>query len=79
MILLTVGKIRRGGYLFVSWIGDHGNHVHVFRDGKLITKWNLDQDCEEPGSRQVSRKVRDIIRELKAEGRFEYESKKSNR
>ena len=29
-----MGKIRRGGYLFVWWAGDHPpRHVHVF-DGK---------------------------------------------
>jgi hypothetical protein len=32
-----VGKIRRGGYLFIWWKGDHRpRHVHVHNnDGKL--------------------------------------------
>jgi len=32
-----VGKIRRGGFVFLSWAGDHApRHVHVYRDGVLI-------------------------------------------
>jgi hypothetical protein len=32
-----VPKVRRGGYVFVSWVGDHSpRHVHVYRDGKLV-------------------------------------------
>lgn len=37
-----MGKIRVGGYIFVTWIGDHEpRHVHVFKDGQLIVKWDL--------------------------------------
>ncbi len=74
-----MGKIRRANYVFVSWVGDHGNHVHVYRDGHLVTKWDLDHDCEEPGSKAASRKIKDLIQELKAEGKLQYESKKSSR
>ena len=35
-------KIRRGNYVFLSWRGDHGHHVHVFRDGSFVVKWDLD-------------------------------------
>jgi hypothetical protein len=29
--------------VFVFWIGDHDpRHVHVYRDGKLVAKWDLD-------------------------------------
>ena len=36
-------KIRRGGYIFFIWQSDHApRHVHVYRDGKLIVKWDLD-------------------------------------
>jgi hypothetical protein len=42
-----VGKIRRGNFIFVTWIGDHSpRHVHVYRDGKLVLKWNLDAEKE---------------------------------
>lgn len=72
-------KIRRGNYTFVSWIGDHGNHVHVYRDGRLVTKWNLDHGCEEPGSKRAPGAVRELIEELRAEGRLFYEDKEGRR
>ena len=35
-----MGKIRRGGFVFVTWKGDHSPyHVHVYRDGTLVLKW----------------------------------------
>ena len=38
-----MGKLRRGGYIFMAWKGDHPpRHVHVYRDGKLVVKWDLD-------------------------------------
>jgi len=38
-----VGKIRRGGFVILTWKGDHTpRHVHVYRDGKLVVKWSLD-------------------------------------
>jgi hypothetical protein len=39
-----MGRARRGGYIFIWWIGDHPpRHVHVFdNDGKIITRVNLD-------------------------------------
>jgi hypothetical protein len=38
-----VPKIRRDGYIFFSWKSDHTpRHVHVYRDGELVVKWDLD-------------------------------------
>jgi hypothetical protein len=74
-----MGKIRRGGYVFVTWIGDHGNHVHVYQDSRLVMKWDLELDTEEPGFRPASRQLRELIRELKTEGEFRYENKESHR
>ncbi len=38
-----MGKVRRGGYVFVTWKGDHApRHVHVYRDGKLVVKRGLE-------------------------------------
>ena len=38
-----MGKVRRGGYVFLTWKGDHTpRHVHVYRDGRLVVKWDLD-------------------------------------
>ena len=40
---LIMGKIRRGNYVFVTWIGDHRpRHVHVYSDGKLIVTWDIE-------------------------------------
>jgi hypothetical protein len=60
-------KIRRGGYVFVSWKGDHGpRHVHVSRGGRFVLKWDLERDRVMKGS--ASRRVRKLIVELQAEG-----------
>ena len=43
-----MGKYRRGGYVFITWKGDHPpRHVHVYRDGTLIVKWDLDNQSDE--------------------------------
>jgi len=60
-------KIRRGGYVFLSWKGDHDpRHVHVYRDGRFVVKWDLDRGMVMKGSE--SRRVRALIAELRAEG-----------
>lgn len=63
-----MGKIRRGNHVFVSWIGDHGHHVHVFRDNKLVLKWDLDAGKAIAGT--PTRRVLDLFRELQREGRL---------
>lgn len=38
-----MSKIRRGNYVFITWKGDHRPwHVHVYQDGRLVVKWDLD-------------------------------------
>jgi len=62
-----MGKIRRGGYVFVIWKGDHTpRHVHVYRDGRLVVKWDLDNKKAMKG--QASRKVLALIDQLESEG-----------
>ena len=62
-----MSKLRRGGYIFVSWKGDHSpRHVHVYRDGKLVVKWDLDNDMAMKGN--PPRRVVELIKELEAEG-----------
>ena len=62
-----MGKIRRGGYVFVTWKGDHTpRHVHVYRDGKLVVKWDLDNRQAMTG--KVPRRVITLIDELQSEG-----------
>ena len=62
-----MSKVKRGNYVFLSWKGDHSpRHVHVYRDGKLILKWDLDNEQAMKGS--PSRQILDIIAELESEG-----------
>jgi len=62
-----VGKHRRGGYVFITWSGDHPpRHVHVYRDATLVVKWDLDNRVPMQGV--ASRRVWVLIAELEAEG-----------
>ncbi len=62
-----MGKHRRGGYVFITWKGDHPpRHVHVYRDGKLIVKWDLDN--QKPMKVAATRRIVVLISELEAEG-----------
>lgn len=62
-----MGKIRRSNYVFVTWKGDHSPyHVHVYRDGRLVVKWDLDNALAMKG--KASAKILKIIRELQEEG-----------
>ena len=64
-----MGKIRRGGYVFISYKGDHDpKHVHVFRDGKEIAKWNLQDRVLMSGA--VSARILKLIEELVREGKL---------
>jgi hypothetical protein len=63
------GKLRRGGYIFVSWKSDHPpRHVHVYRKGKLVVKWDLDN--KKPMQGAASKKLLDLISDLENEGRL---------
>ena len=62
-----MGKHRRGGFVFITWKGDHPpRHVHVYRDGTLVVKWDLDNKIPMQGV--ASRRVLALIAELEAEG-----------
>lgn len=62
-----MGKTRRGGYVFITWKGDHPpRHVHVYRDGKLVVKWDLDNQQAMKGA--VTARVLALIEELESEG-----------
>jgi hypothetical protein len=64
-----VGKVRRGGYIFLWWRGDHSpRHVHVYQRGQLIVKWDLNNDRAMVG--RASRKILRLIRDLEKEGRL---------
>jgi hypothetical protein len=62
-----LGKQRRGGYVFITWKGDYPpRHVHVYRDGKLIVKWDLDNKRAMQG--RATARVVALIEELESEG-----------
>ena len=62
-----MARIRRGGYIFLTWIGDHSpRHVHVYRDGKLIVKWDLENKMSMMGD--ANRRILSLIDELESEG-----------
>lgn len=64
-----MGKVRRGGYVFLSYVSDHGpKHVHVYKDGSLIVKWDLDHGVPMKG--KASPKLLDLIHQLQAEERL---------
>ena len=60
-------KIRRGNFIFVTWVGDHSpKHVHVYRDRKLIVKWDLENWAPMKGA--PTQRVLKLIAQLVAEG-----------
>ena len=62
-----MGKVRRGNHVFLTWKGDHGpRHVHVYREGKLVVTWDLEN--WQPMKGQASARVLRLIRELEHEG-----------
>ena len=64
-----MARIRRGGYVFVTWIGDHApRRVHVYGDRGLVLKWDLEHEVPMEGV--PVKRVLDLIRELQREGRL---------
>ena len=53
--------------MFVTWKGDHSPyHVHVYRDGTLVLKWDLEN--ETPMTSKPTRRILRLISELREEG-----------
>jgi len=64
-----MGKHRRGGFVFVTWCGDHKpRHVHIFKDKRLILKWNLEANVVMKG--KLTSKLKVLIDELVREGKL---------
>lgn len=64
-----MAKVRRGGYTFLMWKGDHDpKHVHVFKDGKQVLKWNLENSVVISGT--TNKKLRKLIKLLVTEGKL---------
>jgi hypothetical protein len=64
-----MSRVRRGGFVVVWWKGDHEpRHVHVFRDDRLILKWDLDRWQSIQG--EAPARIRWLLMELRREGRL---------
>jgi hypothetical protein len=64
-----MSRIKRGGYIFWTSVADHSpRHVHVFRDDRLVLKWDLErgQPMQGFGHRRIVR----LITELQREGKL---------
>jgi hypothetical protein len=62
-----MGKLRRGGFIFVWWKGDHPpRHVHVYRNGNLVVKWDL--DSKKPMKGSATKRIIKLIEKLDSEG-----------
>jgi len=60
-----MGKIRHGNYVFLTWKGDHSpRHVHVYRDARLVVKWDLDD--WQPMEGKANRRLLQLIEELES-------------
>lgn len=68
-VLAGMGKIRRGNYVLITWKGDHEpEHVHVYRDGGLVVKWDLEAEQAMVG--RASGRLRRLIADLRQEGKL---------
>lgn len=64
-----MGKVKRGGYIFITRKGDHDpRHVHVFKNGEQVGKWDLEHNQVMEGN--INRQVQRMIDELQKEGRL---------
>ena len=64
---MTMPKTRRNGYVFFAWKSDHTpRHVHVYRGGHLLLKWDLENNKAMAG--KPTRKLVEIIGQLQKEG-----------
>ena len=62
-----MGKVRRGNYVFLTWKGDRSpRHVHVYRDSRLVVKWDLENS--QPMEGKANGRLLQIIEELENEG-----------
>jgi hypothetical protein len=53
--------------VFITWKGDHPpRHVHVYRDGTLVLKWNLEDRVPMYG--KATQRVLRLIADLESEG-----------
>ena len=64
-----MGRIKRGGYIFEFWAGDHfPKHVHILKDRKLIAKVYLKDFTIMEG--KINSKIYRLLLELREEGQL---------
>ncbi len=64
-----MGRIKRGGYVFETWEGDHEPaHVHIYEDGRLVAKVKL-EDLEVLKG-EINSKILCILILLRKDGRL---------
>ena len=62
-----MGENSSRRYVFLTWKSDHApRHVHVYREGILVVKWDLDN--KQPMIGKATRRLRVFIEELDSEG-----------
>ena len=62
-------KIKKGNYFFVAYKGDHGpRHVHIYKDRKMIAKWDLENNLVMKG--RMSGRLKKILNELILENKL---------
>ena len=60
-------RIRRGGFIFLEQIADHApRHVHIYRDGKLVAKFDLENRLAMKGA--MNSRLLKIVEALEKEG-----------
>ncbi|MBI3535812.1 MAG: DUF4160 domain-containing protein [Deltaproteobacteria bacterium] len=63
-----MGRIRRGGYIFEFWVGDHPpRHVHILKDRRFIARIELNEELT-PIEGKINRRIREILKSLLNEG-----------
>lgn len=66
-VVLLTGQDPARRFVFVTWKGDHPpRHVHVYRDGSLVVRFNL--EARIPMKGKATRRVMSLILELEREG-----------
>lgn len=66
---MFMGKAKRYGYIFIWHIGDHSPlHIHVYKNGMLVCRWQLAEKMELSG--KATAKIKKAMKELEQEGAF---------
>lgn len=63
-----MGRVKRGGYIFETWIGDHPpRHVHVIKDRTLVARIELDDNLTVMDGMK-NRRIHRILKKIMKDG-----------